>query len=132
MRKGTSYKYAATFILISLNSIQFKNFLLRFQLVKHLQLSYFNLCSFKYIHIPSFEFVVMTSCPIFSVRPCKVNSCHNGGTCLQRGIIRELCVCPKGYDGFFCQMEGMNCVSYYILIKYPLVRTNHSSSIPTT
>ena len=39
---------------------------------------------------------------VTDVNDCKINSCHNGGTCLD-GLNEFTCQCMKGFEGDFCE-----------------------------
>ena len=38
---------------------------------------------------------------------CRFNRCMNGGVCVKEGRYHDYCFCPKGYNGYNCEQQGM-------------------------
>ena len=38
---------------------------------------------------------------------CRFNRCMNGGVCVKEGRYHGYCFCPKGYNGYNCEQQGM-------------------------
>jgi hypothetical protein len=68
----------------------------------------------------------------YSVNPCEVNPCLNGGECLSDlSEFTTSCTCPDGYEGDTCQNRGnmqymQNCFSFKFYLNLWLFFTFRS------